>query len=93
MKFNLKLSEDIKIHLSHYLSLLVILNIGLGAFFFFRFNPSYQATVIVVTSLAYVFWGIIHHFLCEDLHVKIVLEYLLIALLANLVVLSLIFRA
>lgn len=93
MKFNLKLSEDIKIHLSHYLSLLVILNIGLGAFFFFRFNPAYQAGVMVVTSFAYILWGIIHHFLCEDLHIKVILEYLLIALLANLLVLSLLFRA
>lgn len=93
MKIRLKLDRDIKFHLSHYLSLLVILNIGVGAFFYFRFNPTYQAAVVVLTSISYVFWGIIHHFICEDLHIKVVLEYLLLALLANLVVLSLLFRA
>lgn len=93
MKIKVKLTDDIKLHLSHSLSLLVILNIGVGAFFYFRFNPAYQAGVIVATSIAYVLWGVVHHLLCEDLHLKVVLEYILIALLANLVVLSLIFRA
>lgn len=89
----IKLTDDIKLHLSHYITLLVILNIGVGAFFFFKFNPSYQAVIVVLTSASYVLWGVVHHLLCGDLHLKIVLEYILIALLANLLVLSLIFRA
>jgi len=89
----IKLTEDIRFHLSHYVSLLVILNIGVGAFFFFRFNPTYQAVIVVLTSVSYVLWGVVHHLLCEDLHLKVILEYILLALLANLLVLSLIFRA
>jgi len=89
----LSLTEDIKLHLSHYIILVVILNIGLVSFFFFQFNPSYQMAVIFLTSIFYVLWGIIHHLLCGDLHIKIILEYILIAMLANLLVGSLIFRA
>jgi len=43
-------------------------------------------------SAAYVVWGIIHHHQHRDLHVKIVSEYLLMAILAVLIVGSLIYR-
>lgn len=80
-------------HLNHYLVLLVILNLGVGMFYFLRFNQTYQIMVMMMTGIAYVLWGIIHHWQEEDLHPKIILEYVLIALLANLIVLSLLFRA
>ena len=88
-----ELIKDIKKHFYYYLVLLVILNLGIGLFYLFRFNPLYQMKVILATSIAYVVWGIIHHWLSEDLHLKVVLEYLLIAILVNLIVLSLLFRA
>ena len=82
-----------KKHLNHYLVLLTILNLGVGMFYFLRFNPIYQIAVMAVTGMAYVLWGVIHHWHEEDLHPKIILEYILIALLANLIILSLLFRA
>lgn len=88
-----ELIKDFKKHFHYYLVLLVILNLGIGLFYFFRFNPFYQMKVILATSIAYVVWGIIHHWLSEDLHLKVVLEYLLIAILVNLIILSLLFRA
>lgn len=78
---------------NYYLVLLVILNFGALMFYLLRFNPVYQMWVMVLTSLAYVLWGMIHHFLEEDLHLKVILEYVLIAMLVNLVVMTLLFRA
>ena len=80
-------------NLIHFLVLLVILDLAVAAFFVFSFNRTYQAAVVVIMGILYVLWGIIHHFLSEDLHLKVILEYVLIALLANLVILSLLFRA
>lgn len=77
----------------HYLILLVILDLAVAAFFVFSFNRGYQAAVVVIMGILYVAWGIIHHFLSEDFHLRAILEYVLIALLANLVILSLLFRA
>lgn len=88
-----ELIKDIKKHANHYLVLLVILDLGAGMFYFLRFNPSYQALVLLSTSIAYVAWGMIHHWLEEDLHLKVILEYLLIALLVDLLIFSLLFRA
>jgi hypothetical protein len=78
---------------NYYLILLVILNFGALMFYLLRFSPLYQMWVMMLTSLAYIFWGLIHHYLEEDLHIKVVLEYILIAMLVNLIVLTLLFRA
>jgi hypothetical protein len=78
---------------NYYLILLVILNIGALMFYLLRFDPLYQMWVMVLTSFAYILWGLIHHFLEEDLHLKVILEYILIAMLVNLVVMTLLFRA
>lgn len=88
-----ELIKDIKKHANHYLILLVILDIGAGMFYFLRFNPIYQVLVLLTTSVAYVVWGIIHHWQEDDLHLKVILEYLLLALLVDLVIISLLFRA
>ena len=89
----IKISEEIKEHFTHYLVLLVILDVAIAAFFLFSFNKIYQAAVVVAMGILYVLWGIIHHFLADDLHLKVILEYVLFAFLANLVILSLLFRA
>ena len=83
----------IKEHIIHYLVLLVILDLAVAAFFLFSFNKTYQAAVVVSMGILYVAWGIIHHWLSEDFHLRAILEYVLIAILANLVILSLLFRA
>lgn len=44
----------------------------------------------IITASIYVLWGIIHHRLRGDLHLKIVLEYLGIALLGLAVIFSVI---
>jgi hypothetical protein len=70
------------IHAMHYVVLCVILAGGIGAFFYVGPNASLQFIIGVVTSIAYVVWGFIHHAIQKDLHQKIVVEYLLMGAIA-----------
>ncbi|PIS09500.1 hypothetical protein COT75_01185 [Candidatus Beckwithbacteria bacterium CG10_big_fil_rev_8_21_14_0_10_34_10] len=77
----------------HYLFLFTGLFLGL-TFFFGLFNlPSFKVGSIIGLCVFYFFWGIIHHWLEKDLHIKIVLEYLFVSLIALAILLSLIWRA
>ena len=82
----------LKNNIAHYL-LLVIL-VVLGVVFFHRFNglPYLQMAVIVITAAGYVGWGYLHHRLEGDLHPRIMIEYLLIAALAILLMRGAIIR-
>lgn len=82
-----------KKNLNYYLVLLFILNIGAFGFYLLRYNPLFQAWTLIITSIFYVLWSLIHHYLEGDLHPKVIMEYLLMSLLVNLIILSLIFRA
>lgn len=86
------LISDIKDHFAHYLALLFILGSGLFAFFYFRSFPQVQVISIFVTASFYVLWGIIHHYLEGDLHLRIIAEYAAIALLGFLVLFSVVNR-
>jgi hypothetical protein len=89
----MKINDEIRLHLSHYLVLLVILSTGVQAFLFLDFNRIYQLIIILATSFTYVIWGIVHHWFCEDLHFKVIAEYLALAVLADTMIFFLIFRA
>lgn len=86
------LDEETKSNLLHYSALVVMMNIIVGAYLFLGFNRTYQMIIVLTACIAYVFWGIIHHHLNDDLHLKVVAEYVLVALLAEMIILSLIFR-
>jgi hypothetical protein len=64
-------------HTVYYVVLATILSLG----FLLEYSSSdrgFQIGVIVATTFFYVLWGIIHHLMNHDLHMKIVLEYILI---------------
>lgn len=71
-----------KAHVVHYLVLAFILLGGVVAFFWAAPNSSVQFIIGVVTSVAYVLWGFIHHAIQKDLHKRIVIEYILIGAIA-----------
>ena len=79
-------------HLPHYFSLITIFIAGLLGFYFFSYDKSFQVAIAVSLSASYVSWGIIHHTIHKDICLAIVLEYLAIAILGSILVLSLIFR-
>jgi len=80
---------DIKEHFGHYLVLLFILVFGFAAFFYFSRFPQAQILSAFLTTSFYVIWGMIHHYLEGDLHIRVVAEYLAIALLGFLILFSL----
>lgn len=88
-----KLDQMTRNNLLHYSVLVVMMNIAVGAFLFFSFNHTYQLIILLVTGISYILWGIIHHHLQDDLHLKVIVEYILVALLAEIIILSLILRA
>lgn len=69
-------------HFPHYAILVVMLGLGVFSFFLVRPNTTAQLAIAVITAVAYVAWGIIHHWLDRDLHLKVVIEYVLIAAIA-----------
>ncbi len=56
--------------------------IFLYAFFYFQYQPRLMFYSIVIFSFVYVVWGVYHHLRLGDCRLKIVLEYILLALLA-----------
>lgn len=69
-------------HLIWFIFLIIILAIGLWFFYIFAGFPDKQLFTVEIAAFLYFLWGIVYHFLEGDLHPKIVVEYLLIALLA-----------
>ncbi|PIP52936.1 hypothetical protein COX08_03765 [Candidatus Beckwithbacteria bacterium CG23_combo_of_CG06-09_8_20_14_all_34_8] len=74
----------------------LILIIGFLAtfIFYFIFNGQQimQAGIVICAGLFYTLWGSLHHQREGDFHPKIALEYFLMASLAVVVLLSIIFR-
>ncbi len=81
-----------KTQLTHFFTLFLILGIGVATFFYARGNPTAQFVTGVVTAVAYVCWGILHHVIKEDLQAKIVVEYVLIAAI-SIIVLYIVIRS
>jgi len=78
---------------SDYIILIAGLIIGVLGYGIFSASQSVEIILIISLGGFYFLWGIWHHFREGDLHLKIVLEYLLIAVLAVVLLLSLIMRA
>jgi hypothetical protein len=85
--------KNIARHLPHYLTLLGLLFAGILAFVIFSYDKMFQIGVLAAVAASYVAWGIIHHAIHKNLHLSVVIEYLVVAALGLIVVLSLIFRS
>lgn len=71
-----------------YLALLLILVIATIAFFVFSYDPHHQRRVIYATTIAYLGWSLFHHYRRGDLELSIIVEYLIFALFALVLVSS-----
>jgi hypothetical protein len=80
-------------HLPHYVPLLGVIFAGLLGFLIFSYDRVFQTFILVAVASTYVFWGIIHHKIHDDLHIMVVVEYLVIATLGLVIVFSILFRA
>jgi hypothetical protein len=75
-------------HLAHYLPLYGVLTIGAFGIYYFRYDLVFQRGIIIATAIAYFSWGVVHHKIHDDLNLRIILEYLGIALLGLSILLS-----
>lgn len=74
------------------LNILFILTIPVfaAALYWFRFSSSTEFVIFSVASVVYLIMALIHHFRTKTLILEIVIEYILIAILALVVIQSLI---
>jgi len=84
--------KDFSRHPLHYFTLLCVQLVGLWGLFWFNYQPSMQFSILLSMSVSYVVWGIVHHREHHDLHVKIVVEYILWAALVVLLFGSMLLR-
>lgn len=77
-------------YFAHYLSLIGLIVFALLGLLFFRYDSQFEAAAAIALGVAFVVWGTVHHWLHEGLHIKLILEYLGIAVLGVMVLLSLI---
>ena len=80
-----------RIHTSswHYFILITGLAILTIMFVIFREQIYAEKIIIILLGSFYFGWGMLHHFLNKDWHIKIVLEYFGIAVIGVLILLSL----
>jgi hypothetical protein len=87
----MSLFKEIEAKPIEYLILLFIFLTALILFFVFRFNHATERWVVYATSAAYFIWSLYHHYRRGDLHLSIVIEYLIFILLAIVVTASTLF--
>ena len=87
------LQKDVQKHNLQYLILFSGLLLGAIAYFAFIGLPFYRVAVVVIIGAFYFVWGIIHHLLLKDIHIKIVLEYLFVSIIGCGLLLSIILRS
>ncbi len=86
------MSEKKFLSLLHYILLGIIVSGGVFFFYYFAGQPQKQYVVILLTGFLYFLWGVLHHVTKGDFHLKVVVEYLLVALLAIVLLRGAIFR-
>lgn len=79
-------------HIYHYVPLLGIFLAGLTVFVSFYYDVKFQLAAAIAVSIAYVVWGVVHHYLHRDLYWEVVFEYVIYAAVGLLILTSIIFR-
>jgi hypothetical protein len=72
-----------------YLLLTVLVSLAIILTLYFNGNKFYQEVIIVGLSILYIVWGIIHHKKEKSFQARVILEYVLFALLGCIIVIGL----
>jgi hypothetical protein len=75
-------------HLVHYLPLFVFLSLGLLVFWLFSYNRLFQFYLVLVVSVYYFCWGLLHHWIHKDLTIEVAIEYFAYAVFGVSVIFS-----
>ncbi|MDP4009772.1 MAG: hypothetical protein Q8P53_02180 [Candidatus Shapirobacteria bacterium] len=78
--------KEIKEKPGEHFILFIILFVGAILFFQFRYNELLRHRVIYGVVSSYFFWSLFHHYKKGDLHLSIIIEYFLFALLAVILI-------
>lgn len=73
--------EKFKKHLGYYISLVLILSLGLISILLAGPNVKMQAVIVFITVFFYVLWGMLHHLINHELTLRIMIEYVLVGVL------------
>ena len=76
-------------HVFDYFILSLFMSFAIILILIFNGNRIFQMITIVSVSLLYVLWGALHHRQEGSLHRKVILEYVLYAILGSVLVLGL----
>lgn len=74
-------------HIWHYGALLAVLILGFFLTMQTASDKTLQLTIVLITTLFYIIWGLLHHLIEHDLTARIVVEYVLIGSLGASIVL------
>lgn len=85
--------KDITHHIQHYLPLIGVLFAGFMGFNLFSYDKLFQEAIIISVGVAYIAWGVVHHYIHGDFHLSIFLEYVAIATLGVVLIITLVLRA
>jgi len=66
----------------YFLTLFLFLALSIWLFYLLAGFPDKQFALIILGAIFYFVWGVVRHLIKGDFHLKIMLEYLLIAILA-----------
>lgn len=75
-----------KKHLWYYLSFLVILGGGTFLVLSSAGDKALQLNFVILLAILYAVWGLLHHLVHHSMSIKIVIEYIVVALLGIAVV-------
>ena len=78
--------KEIKQKPFEYILLALILIASAIGFFLLSYSPQAQRRLIYLMAGAYLFWSLLHHYRRGDLTLPIVLEYLIVALFASILI-------
>lgn len=84
--------QEVSKHLSHYFNLLGIIFVAFWGLLIFPYDQVFQSVIAIALGLSFVIWGLIHHLIHEDLHPKIVLEYIATAVFGVVILLLIIWK-
>lgn len=78
--------QEIKQKPFEYIFLALVFIVTALAFIYLSHSPQAQRRVIYLSSGVYMFWSLLHHYRRGDLTLPIILEYLIVALFASVLI-------
>lgn len=85
--------KSISRHFPHYFPLIGIFVAGFIGIYLFSYDKVFQIALAASVAISYVVWGVVHHKIHKDLYLEVVIEYLAVATLGLVIILSLLINS